>query len=178
MNTPKRQALADFDSYSLCQGQSEMAQIGYSPLPINLVEASFSQVDILHQADSQVDVGSVNVAQCNNPTFIPGQPNVNYLAQIAPYPAGVRQGGQRTLCRPVRPQRQPTGECASGPVHRPRLRLERWRWRFFREWIWAWRQWLLGRHIGFWRRCLRFRRLFFVGHWWDVCCQRRYLRWS
>lgn len=94
MNTPKRQTLADFDTYSLCQGQSEMAPIGYSPLPVNLVEASFKQVALLHNADPAVDVSSVNVAACNNPTFIPGQPNANYLAQIAPYPPACAQSGQ------------------------------------------------------------------------------------
>lgn len=93
MNTGKRQALADFDAYSLCQGQSQMAAIGYSPLPVNLVEDAFSQVQLLNQADPKVDVGSVNVADCNNPTFIPGQPNQNYLAQIAPQPPACAKAG-------------------------------------------------------------------------------------
>ena len=43
MTTAKRQTLADFLYYSLCQGQAEMGPIGYSPLPINLVQASFAQ---------------------------------------------------------------------------------------------------------------------------------------
>ena len=94
MNTPKRQTLADFDTYSLCPGQAEMAPIGYSPLPVNLVEASFKQVGLLHNADPGVDVTAVNVAACNNPTFIPGQPNGNYLAQIAPFPPACAQSGQ------------------------------------------------------------------------------------
>ena len=94
MNTPKRQALADFDAYSLCQGQSQMAPIGYSPLPINLVEASFKQVDLLQHADPQVSVANVNVANCDNPTFIPGDPDKNELALIAPYPPACAKAGQ------------------------------------------------------------------------------------
>jgi ABC-type phosphate transport system substrate-binding protein len=93
MNTAKRQTLADFDKYSLCTGQSEMAPIGYSPLPINLVEASFQQVGLLQKADPSVDVSQVNPANCNNPTFIPGQPTVNYLAKIAPLPPACAQAG-------------------------------------------------------------------------------------
>jgi ABC-type phosphate transport system substrate-binding protein len=94
MNTAKRQALSNFDSFSLCQGQSQMAPIGYSPLPINLVEASFRQVSLLHAADPAVDVTSVDVAKCNNPTFVAGNPNENYLAKIAPYPPACAKAGQ------------------------------------------------------------------------------------
>jgi ABC-type phosphate transport system substrate-binding protein len=93
MNTAKRQTLAKFDTFSLCQGQDQMAAIGYSPLPVNLVEASFSQVQLLKTADPQVDVSNVNVATCNNPTFIAGHPSENYLAQIAPYPPACAKSG-------------------------------------------------------------------------------------
>jgi ABC-type phosphate transport system substrate-binding protein len=94
MNTAKRQALGNFDTFSLCQGQSQMAPIGYSPLPINLVEASFKQVQLLHNADPRVDVSSVDVSRCNNPTFVAGNPNENYLAKIAPYPPACAKAGQ------------------------------------------------------------------------------------
>ena len=94
MNTAKRQALANFDTIALCQGQAQMAPIGYSPLPVNLVQASFQQVGLLNKADSGVDVSNVDVAKCNNPTFIPGQPDQNYLAKIAPYPPSCAKAGQ------------------------------------------------------------------------------------
>jgi ABC-type phosphate transport system substrate-binding protein len=94
MNTAKRQTLADFDDFSLCAGQSQMAPIGYSPLPINLVEASFEQVKLLHSADHGVVVSELNPAHCNNPTFIPGHPDENYLAKIAPYPPACAKAGQ------------------------------------------------------------------------------------
>jgi len=94
MNTAKRQTLADFDNFSLCAGQSQMAPIGYSPLPVNLVEASFQQVRLLHKADPGVVVSQLNPAQCHNPTFISGQPSENYLAKIAPYPPSCAKAGQ------------------------------------------------------------------------------------
>ena len=49
----KRQSIADFEYYSICQGQSQIGPIGYSPLPVNLVEAAFGQIQKLKQADSE-----------------------------------------------------------------------------------------------------------------------------
>jgi phosphate ABC transporter phosphate-binding protein len=86
MTTAKRQTLADYLYYSLCQGQREIGPLGYSPLPINLVQASFDQVAKLKAADPGVDLTKRDVSSCNNPTFIAGQPNRNYLAEIAPMP--------------------------------------------------------------------------------------------
>lgn len=86
MTTAKRQTLADFLYYSVCQGQREIGPIGYSPLPINLVEASFDQIGQLKKADKAVNLENRNVSTCDNPTFIAGQPNRNYLAEIAPPP--------------------------------------------------------------------------------------------
>jgi len=86
MTTAKRQTLADYLYYSICDGQKEMGPIGYSPLPINLAQASFDQIAKLKQADNNVDLTKRNISKCGNPTFIAGQPNRNYLAEIAPQP--------------------------------------------------------------------------------------------
>lgn len=86
MTTAKRQTLADFLYYSVCQGQESVGPIGYSPLPVNLVEASFDQIGQLKKADKDVSLTNRNVSTCDNPTFIAGQPNRNYLAEIAPFP--------------------------------------------------------------------------------------------
>ncbi|MCW2786814.1 MAG: phosphate transporter substrate-binding protein PhoT family [Marmoricola sp.] len=86
MTTTKRQTVADFLYYSICQGQSEIGPIGYSSLPVNLVSAGFTQIGKLKKADSKVDLTSRNVSTCHNPTFIAGHPNENHLAQIAPEP--------------------------------------------------------------------------------------------
>jgi phosphate transport system substrate-binding protein len=84
--TSKRQALADFEYYGICQGQKEIGPIGYSPLPVNLVEAAFGQIQELQAADPGVDLQNLNILTCDNPTFVLGNPNANYLAQIAPLP--------------------------------------------------------------------------------------------
>jgi phosphate transport system substrate-binding protein len=86
MTTAKRQTLADFLYWDICGGQAEMGPIGYSPLPINLVEASFAQTNKLHTADKSVQLSNENVTTCHNPTFVAGHPKENYLAQIAPEP--------------------------------------------------------------------------------------------
>jgi ABC-type phosphate transport system substrate-binding protein len=99
MTTAKRQTLADFLYYSICQGQAEIGPIGYSSLPINLVQAGFAQIGKLKRADPGVDLTKRNVSTCNNPTFIAGHPNVNHLAQIAPQPPACDRVGSG-LCAP------------------------------------------------------------------------------
>jgi ABC-type phosphate transport system substrate-binding protein len=99
MTTAKRQTLADFLYYSICQGQAEIGPIGYSSLPINLVQAGFDQIGKLKTADSGVDLTRRNVSTCNNPTFLAGHPNVNHLAQIAPQPPACDHVGAG-LCAP------------------------------------------------------------------------------
>jgi phosphate transport system substrate-binding protein len=92
---PEAQTLADFIDWSICGGQREVGPAGYSPLPINLAQASFEQMYKLHTADSAVSIANLNVAtQCNNPTFWAGHPDGNYLAQIAPEPYPCAQSGQ------------------------------------------------------------------------------------
>ncbi len=93
MTTAKRQTLADYLYYSICQGQAEMGPIGYSPLPVNLVQASFSQTAKLKTADPNVDLSNKNVTTCNNPTFVAGKPKENHLAQIAPIPPACDKTG-------------------------------------------------------------------------------------
>lgn len=87
MRTNKRQALADFMFYSLCQGQSKAGDYGYSPLPLNLVQAGFNELKKLKAADPKVNLTNREVTKCNNPTFVPGDLKANKLAQIAPMPA-------------------------------------------------------------------------------------------
>jgi phosphate ABC transporter phosphate-binding protein len=94
MSTAKRQTLVDYLFYSICDGQKEMGPIGYSPLPINLVQASIDQIGKLKAADPGVDITSRDVASCNNPTFVAGHPERNYLAEIAPLPDPCDQSGQ------------------------------------------------------------------------------------
>jgi phosphate transport system substrate-binding protein len=94
MTTAKRQTITDFLYYSICEGQKEMGPIGYSPLPINLVQAGFEQIGKLKTADPAVDLSQRSVTTCNNPTFIAGQPTRNHLAEIAPLPPACDKVGQ------------------------------------------------------------------------------------
>ena len=103
MTTAKRQSIADFGYYSICQGQKEIGPIGYSPLPVNLVEAGFGQINKLQTADPGVDLTNENIDTCNNPTFVEGQPNTNYLATIAPLPPACDQQGAGPCAAGVTP---------------------------------------------------------------------------
>jgi len=94
MTTAKRQTLADFMFYSLCAGQSKAGPYGYSPLPLNLVQAGFDQLTKLKAADPAVDLQDRDVTRCNNPTFVAGNLAKNHLAEIAPLPAECDKAGE------------------------------------------------------------------------------------
>jgi phosphate transport system substrate-binding protein len=93
MTTAKRQTLADFLFYSLCAGQTKAGPYGYSPLPLNLVQAGFQQIGKLKEADPAVDIENRDVRSCNNPTFDGKDLSNNKLAQIAPQPAACDKDG-------------------------------------------------------------------------------------
>ncbi|MEU9151425.1 phosphate ABC transporter substrate-binding protein PstS [Streptomyces sp. NPDC048417] len=77
----KGKTLGAFSYYFMCQGQQQAPKLGYSPLPINLVQAGFDQIRRIPGVQAQ----NINIKNCNNPTFTAsGQ---NRLAQTAPYPA-------------------------------------------------------------------------------------------
>lgn len=83
----KGYTLGAFAYHFLCEGQRSAPALGYSPLPINLVEAGFAQVREIPGADPQ----NLNVADCNNPTF--STDGSNTLAENAPYPPACDQQG-------------------------------------------------------------------------------------
>jgi phosphate ABC transporter phosphate-binding protein len=83
----KGQTLAAFSYYAMCQGQQDSASLGYSPMPINLVEASFAQIAKIPGAAVQ----NINIQSCNNPTFTPSGQNL--LAQDAPQPPACDKQG-------------------------------------------------------------------------------------
>lgn len=94
MTTAKRQTVVDYLDYSICGGQKELGPIGYSSLPLNLVQAGFNQIGKLQVADPAVDVSQTNPQDCNNPTFDPQNPGSNKLAEIAPQPPACDQENQ------------------------------------------------------------------------------------
>jgi phosphate transport system substrate-binding protein len=83
----KGATLAAFSYYAMCQGQQQSAALGYSPMPINLVEDSFNQIRQIPGAVVQ----SIDIKGCNNPTFTPT--GANYLAETAPYPPACDKQG-------------------------------------------------------------------------------------
>jgi ABC-type phosphate transport system substrate-binding protein len=82
----KRQAIADFAYYGICQGQKEIGPLGYSPLPVNLVTAAFGQIRKLQAATPSISLTKITINNCDEPTFVPGNPTLNYLTTIAPQP--------------------------------------------------------------------------------------------
>ena len=80
----KGATLGAFAQYMLCEGQQQAEALGYSPLPMNLVQAGMDQIRKIPGAGSV----SVDLNTCNNPTFKPGDsPTSNLLAKTAPQPA-------------------------------------------------------------------------------------------
>ncbi len=83
-STKKGVTLGAFAHYMLCEGQQQASALGYSPLPLNLVQAGFKQIARIPGAG---DTANVDISKCNNPTFKPGdKPGNNLLAKTAPMP--------------------------------------------------------------------------------------------
>jgi phosphate transport system substrate-binding protein len=82
LSADKGQTLADFASYFLCKGQQKAAPLGYSPLPLNLVQSAFGQVAKIPGSPTT----STDIKKCGNPTFDGKNLNRNLLAEVAPQP--------------------------------------------------------------------------------------------
>jgi phosphate ABC transporter phosphate-binding protein len=115
MTTAKRQTLADFLFYSLCAGQTKAGPYGYSPLPLNLVQAGFEQLTKLKAADPAVDLADRDVKSCNNPTFDGKNLNKNKLAEIAPQPAACDKTGEGP-CGTETGTNEPSTDDAAAPT--------------------------------------------------------------
>ncbi|MEK7217350.1 MAG: phosphate ABC transporter substrate-binding protein, partial [Chloroflexota bacterium] len=79
-NLEKGKTLGAFTYYAMCQAQQQSASLGYSPMPINLVQASFEQIRKI----PGVVVQDVDISKCKNPTF--SADGTNVLAKNAPMP--------------------------------------------------------------------------------------------
>ncbi|MEY9962018.1 phosphate ABC transporter permease subunit PstA/phosphate ABC transporter phosphate-binding protein [Streptacidiphilus sp. MAP12-16] len=86
-NQDKGRTLGAFAYYFLCQGQQQAPDLGYSPLPINLVQAALNQVRRIPGVVAQ----NITISSCNNPTF--STDGTNTLAKTAPYPAACDKQG-------------------------------------------------------------------------------------
>ncbi|MEV5205068.1 phosphate ABC transporter substrate-binding protein PstS [Streptomyces sp. NPDC053720] len=85
--TTKGKTLGSFANYFLCEGQQQAEELGYSPLPKNLVEAGFTQVRRIPGAPS----ADIDIKSCRNPTF--SSDGSNTLARNAPYPKACDKRG-------------------------------------------------------------------------------------
>ena len=86
-NAQKGKTLGAFAYYFLCQGQQHVDDLGYSPLPINLVQAGLNQI----RRVPGVDVQQLDIKSCHNPTF--SSDGSNTLADTAPFPPGCDKQG-------------------------------------------------------------------------------------
>ena len=124
MTTAKRQTLTDFMFYSLCEGQSKAGAYGYSPLPLNLVQAGFDQLKKLSTADPAVDFKNRDVTKCNNPTFVGRRPVEEQAGRDRAAAGGLRQGRRGSVRHraPARlpARRRPQRPADGGAGRRPR----------------------------------------------------------
>ncbi len=82
-NAEKGRTLSEFAYYFLCEGQQQAEALGYSPLPVNLVQAAVDQVGEIPGSTKKLNRGDLQ--RCNNPTFSPD--GTNTLAKNAPQPS-------------------------------------------------------------------------------------------
>ena len=118
-NAEKGRTLAEFTYYAMCQAQQQSASLGYSPMPVNLVTASFDQIAKIPGAEVQ----NINVQSCNNPTF--SASGENLLAANAPRPqecdrqgpahCATGTGGVKAIETPTAPPATGGGGAAPAP---------------------------------------------------------------
>lgn len=86
--------MGQFGQYLLCQGQTQVDALGYSALPINLVQAGYAQLQRI-PGNTLPNVTSQFIQNCNNPTF--SSDGTNKLADTDPQPPACDKQGS-TMC--------------------------------------------------------------------------------
>jgi PBP superfamily domain len=79
----KGATLSEFAAYFLCEGQQQADALGYSPLPINLVQAGVDQVNQIPNSTRKLNRDDLR--RCNNPAVSPDGGNL--VARNAPQPS-------------------------------------------------------------------------------------------
>ncbi len=97
MSDAKGYTIGTFGSYLLCLGQSQVDPLGYSALPINLVEDGFDQLRKVPGAQIPAE-DTAAIEQCDNPTFSPN--GTNLLADQDPPPPPCAHEGS-VQCTPA-----------------------------------------------------------------------------
>jgi ABC-type phosphate transport system substrate-binding protein len=108
--------LSTYIDYFLCAGQQYSAELGYSPLPLNLVEGGLLQSGKIPGAIPAPSLAS----GCDNPTLKAGK---LVLLQDAPYPSKCQKLGSALDCSTTgatsNPSTGPSGGPSGGPSAGP-----------------------------------------------------------
>ncbi|HEX9032257.1 MAG TPA: substrate-binding domain-containing protein [Streptosporangiaceae bacterium] len=106
----KGRTLSTFVDYLLCSGQREVAALGYSPLPLNLVKGGLLQNSRIPGAVP--GPSPTTLAGCSNPTFTGGQLT---LLTTAPQPSPCDKLGEPLDCVVVNGKAATPGAAGTSP---------------------------------------------------------------
>jgi len=106
----KGRSLSTFIDYFLCAGQREVAALGYSPLPLNLVKGGLLQSSNIPGAIPGPN--RTTLAGCNNPTFTNGKLT---LLLNAPQPSPCDKVGEPLNCVVVNGKATTPGSSSGSP---------------------------------------------------------------
>ncbi len=81
-STGKGRTLSEFAYYFLCEGQQQAAALGYTPLPVNLVQTAVGQVNQIPGATQKVN--GDDLRNCHNPTL--SADGTDLLIETVPQP--------------------------------------------------------------------------------------------
>jgi phosphate ABC transporter phosphate-binding protein len=81
-STAKGATLSTWLNYVICGAQKSAGNLGYSPLPVNLVQGAINQLD--HLPGHVPPPDATKLSNCDNPTYTNGQ---NLLIKNAPEPS-------------------------------------------------------------------------------------------
>jgi len=98
LTTDKGYTLGAFGQFLLCQGQTQVDALGYSALPINLVEDGYAQLQRIPGASVPTPT-SAFIQGCDNPTF--SSDGTNTLANTDPMPPACDQQGPTQCTTPT-----------------------------------------------------------------------------
>ena len=106
----KGKSLSTYIDYFLCAGQRESAALGYSPLPLNLVQGGLLQSSKIPGAIPGPNLATL--AGCSNPTFTHGKLT---LLIHAPYPSPCDKVGESLSCLVVNGKATAPGSGSRSP---------------------------------------------------------------
>jgi ABC-type phosphate transport system substrate-binding protein len=101
-NTAKGKTLSTYVNYILCGAQQSAQQLGYSPLPQEMVQGGFEQEAYIPGAVKSP--AASNYSGCDNPAYLNGK---DVLTATAPLPNKCQHVGEPLNCNPNAPGNNP-----------------------------------------------------------------------